>query len=74
MNSESTSSEDQHKEGGKRMKNNGVSNGVYGLGFIGALVFYIQHAATFGEGVMGLLKALVWPAFVIYRLMDFLKM
>lgn len=74
MNSENTSSCDQHKEGGKRMKNNGVSNGVYGLGFIGALVFYIQHASTFGEGVIGLLKALVWPAFMVYRLMEFLKM
>lgn len=74
MNSENTSSDDQHKEGSKRMKNNGMSNGVYGLGFIGALVFYIQHSATFGQGVIGFLKALVWPAFVIYRLMDFLKM
>lgn len=51
-----------------------AGGGVYGLAFIGAAVYYISHAATFGAGVIGVLKALVWPAFVIYKLMDFLKM
>ncbi len=45
----------------------GASGAVYGLGFIGALVYYIQHATTFGAGVMGALKALVWPAIVVYK-------
>ncbi len=55
------------------MKNmNGHASGgmVYGLGFIGALVYFIQHAATFGDGVMGLLKAIVWPAFLVYKLFE----
>jgi hypothetical protein len=39
---------------------------------IGAAVFFIQQATTFGEGVVGVLKALVWPAFVIYKLLSFL--
>ncbi|HUC87427.1 MAG TPA: hypothetical protein VMR75_03885 [Candidatus Saccharimonadales bacterium] len=56
-----------------RMKG-GSSSAVYGLGFIGALVYYIQHAATFGMGVLGFLKALVWPALLIYKLLAFLKM
>jgi hypothetical protein len=51
----------------------GVSGGAYGLGFIGALVYYIQHAATFGAGVLGFLKALVWPAILVYKLLEFLK-
>lgn len=46
-----------------------TGGGVYCLGFIGALVFYIQHAASFGEGVMGLLKAMVWPALLIHKLL-----
>jgi len=40
---------------------------VYGLGFIGALVYYIQAADGFWMGVLGILKAIVWPAFLIYE-------
>ena len=64
------------------MGNNSNSNrgggaaggGVYGLAFIGAAVYYIGHAATFGAGVLGFLKAIVWPAFLVYELMKFLGM
>ncbi|MGE5297573.1 MAG: hypothetical protein ACM3KM_00210 [Acidobacteriaceae bacterium] len=52
----------------------GFMGGAYGVAFIGAAVYYIQHAATFGQGVVGFLKALVWPAFLIYKLLEFLKM
>ena len=44
----------------------GSSGAVYGLGLIGAAVYYIQQAPTFTAGVVGLLKALVWPAFLVY--------
>jgi len=47
---------------------------LYGLGFIGALVYYIQHAATFLAGVLGFFKAIVWPAMLVYELLEFLKM
>ena len=53
---------------------NGVTSGAYGLGLIGAAGYYIQSATSFLDGVIGLLKALVWPAFVVYELMKFLKM
>ena len=39
---------------------------VYGLGMIGAAVYFISHAVSFGMGVLGFLKALVWPAFMVY--------
>jgi hypothetical protein len=39
---------------------------VYGLGFIGAAVYYISGAATFWVGVIGVLKAIVWPAFIVF--------
>jgi hypothetical protein len=45
----------------------GSSGAVYGLGFIGAAIYYIQGATTFWAGVIGLLKALVWPAFLVYH-------
>jgi hypothetical protein len=47
---------------------------MYGLGIIAAAVYYIGHAAGFWAGVLGLLKALAWPAFVVYKLMEHLGM
>ena len=43
------------------------SNAVYGLGFIGAAIYYIMQATGFWMGVAGFLKALVWPAFLVYE-------
>ena len=43
--------------------------GVYGLGFVGAAIFYIQQATGFWGGVVGVLKAIVWPAFLIHKLL-----
>jgi hypothetical protein len=43
--------------------------GVYGLGFIGAVIYYIQTATGFWDGVLGILKAIVWPAFLVHKLL-----
>lgn len=51
-----------------------LSSSIYGLAFIGAAFYYIQHAATFWEGVLGVGKALVWPAVLIYKLLELWKM
>lgn len=51
----------------------GGGGAVYFFGLIGALVYYIQRADGFWTGVLGVLKALVWPAFVIYDLLKFLS-
>lgn len=48
-------------------------NAVYGLGMIGAAVYYIKASSAFGTLVLGLLKAIFWPAFVVYHLLAFLK-
>jgi hypothetical protein len=40
---------------------------VYGLGLIGALVWYCQQASEPSEYVVAVLKALVWPAFLVYE-------
>lgn len=47
-----------------------TSSAVYGLGFIGAAVYYLSHATTFLAGVYGFLKALVWPAFLVYYALE----
>ncbi len=54
------------------MKSHHVSSAVYGLGLIGAAVYFISTATSFGMGVLGFLKALVWPAFLIYQAFQFL--
>jgi hypothetical protein len=40
---------------------------VYFVGFIGAAVYYIGHASGFWLGVLGFLKACVWPAMLVYH-------
>jgi hypothetical protein len=57
----------------KEMHSNAPAGAVYGLGLIGAAIFYISHAAGFWMGVLGFLKALVWPAFLVYELLKHLS-
>lgn len=52
----------------------GAPSCVYGLALIGAAIYYFGQADTFWMGVLGLLKALVWPAMLIYKLFGFLGM
>ena len=44
---------------------------IYGLGFIGAAVYYFSHATTFLMVVLGFLKALVWPAFLVFEILKY---
>lgn len=57
-------------KGHKHHRHGGTACGggaVYGLGFIGAAVFFIGHATSFWMGVLGFFQAMVWPAFLIYE-------
>ena len=45
---------------------------AYCFGIIGAVIYFIGAATTFWMGVLGVLKALVWPAFVVFYLFKFL--
>ena len=45
----------------------GGGNAVYGLGLIGALVYFWQQADSFGGYLLAIVKALVWPAFLVYE-------
>jgi len=47
-------------------------NALYGLGFIGAAIYYISTASGFWVGVLGVLKAIVWPAFLVYEVLKYL--
>ncbi len=45
---------------------------VYGIGLIGAWVFYLSSAKSWQEGVIGFFKGIVWPAFMVYGLFKYL--
>ena len=57
-----------------RVVHHSASDAVYGIGLIGAMVYYISHATDLQSGAIGFFKALFWPAFMIYKLLEFLKM
>jgi hypothetical protein len=52
--------------------NDGCGSIFYFLGFIGAAIYYISTATGFWMGVLGFLKAIVWPAFLVFELLSFL--
>ena len=51
----------------KNVSQNASSGAVYGLGLIGAAIYFIAGATSFIGGVIGFIKALVWPAFLVYH-------
>ena len=51
----------------------GAGGSVYGLGMIGACVYYMRGATTPKERGMAFLKALVWPAYLVYEAFMFLE-
>jgi hypothetical protein len=50
----------------------GCSGAGYFFGIIGSAVYYISTAEGFWMGVLGLLKSLVWPAFLVYEVLKYL--
>ena len=53
---------------------NGSGGCFYFLGFLGAAFYYITTAPTFWDAVIGFLKAIVWPAFLVYEVLAFIGM
>jgi hypothetical protein len=60
---------EQHDK--KAVYRGGASETVYGLGFLGALVYYIGHATTVWVGLLGVGKAVFWPALLVYEALNF---
>ena len=57
----------------KKKCGHGTGGAIYGLGFVGALIYFIQHGTTFLAGALGVLKAIVWPAMLVYKALELLK-
>jgi hypothetical protein len=58
----------------KEVQQGAPAGAVYGLGFIGAAIYFIAHATGFWIGILGFLKAIVWPVFLVYEAMKYLGM
>ena len=55
------------------IRTGGGADAVYGIGMIGAWVYYLKRATTNQERVLAVLKGFVWPAFLVYALFVFLE-
>lgn len=51
----------------RNVQSSAPASAVYGVGLIGAAIYYISTATSFWMGLLGFLKALVWPAFLVYE-------
>lgn len=58
---------------GNKVSGNMAGGSIYGLGFLGAVIYYFQHAASLQDGLWGLFKAIFWPSFLVYKLIEILK-
>lgn len=69
------SGSDDWKEWCKTNKNSsktahGTSGALYFVGFIGSLIYWLQAAVGFGAFITAFLKSLVWPAYIVYKLLE----
>lgn len=56
------------------MKCGASSGAIYGLGMIGALIYFIQHATSFVNGLIGIVEAIFWPAVFVYKILEMWNM
>lgn len=47
---------------------------VYGLGFIGSIIYFIQQANGLTEIIVGIIKSIFWPGVLAYELFKFLEL
>lgn len=57
----------------KVINQGGPFGGAYFVTIIGAAVYFVQNSVGFWGVILALLKALVWPAFVVYRALELLN-
>ena len=65
--------QEQQKPAGTHGGGGGGVDAVYGIGMIGAWVYYFKRAQTTQERIRAFFKGLVWPAFLVHDLLAFLE-
>lgn len=56
----------------KVINDHGPSGFVFFVAFIGAVVYFVQQSHGFWEFILAILKAIVWPAFVTFHVLQLL--
>ncbi len=51
----------------------GGGGAVYGIGMIGALVYFVTSAQTGRDKALAAPKAIVWPALLVYKVFQHLN-
>ncbi len=72
MTAEENSAEKDEKNVQVRVQG-GSSGAVYGLGVIGACIYYMSHATTPQEKAIGFLKGLIWPVYLVKGVLELLE-
>jgi len=49
-----------------------VGSSVYGFGFVGSIIYFLSTATGFWNGILGILKSIIWPAIIVYELLKYL--
>lgn len=55
------------------MGQKGPAGGFYFLTYIGAAIHFVNNTEGFWNVILAFLKALVWPAFLINKVFDMLR-
>lgn len=51
----------------------GDNGAIYGLGVIGSLFYFLNGAVGLGPVLLGIGKAIFWPAFVVFKVLGILE-
>lgn len=57
-----------------KMKDNAGTGAIYGIGVLGAVVYFIQHATSLLDGLFGIFLAIFWPGVIVYKVLEMFKL
>jgi hypothetical protein len=52
---------------------NGGSGAVYGMGVLGGLIYTFLHLSSFSAFILGIIFSIFWPAFLVFKAFEMLK-
>jgi hypothetical protein len=54
------------------INDHGPSGFIFFVAFVGAAVYFVHQSAGFWGFILAILKAMVWPAFVMFHVLQLL--
>lgn len=56
-----------------KIVNNSGSGAIYGIGIIGALIYFLSRADSFWAVIVGIVKSVFWPAVFVFEALKILN-